>query len=145
MEALILVINHHCLVSRNHQSRIDIVYLLVLNQRRKTELSVRRMLCVVLVGTGRTGTGTAVVVVVHLCWFRLSFICHYSQSRRNLLNSTFPNSLCITCSVLSGLYFFFFFFFFFFVDVVVFFPIPNPTSIIRMHHVILQSVSSLLK
>ena len=93
VEAVILVINHHCRVSCNHQSRIDIAYLLALNRRRKTELSVRRMLCVVLVGTGRTCTGTAVVVVVHLCWLRLSFVCHHSLSRCNLLNSTFPISL----------------------------------------------------
>ena len=52
-----------------------------------------------------------------LCWFRLSFVCYYSLSRRNLLNSTFPKSLSIARSVLSGLYFFF---------VVVFFQFPIP-------------------
>ena len=151
VEAVILVINHHCRVSCNHQSRIDIAYLLALNRRRKTELSVRRMLCVVLVGTGRTCTGTAVVVVVHLCWLRLSFVCHHSLSRCNLRNSTFPISLSIVRSVLSGLYFFFFFFFFFFLLRLLrlrrrlLFPIPNPTSIIRMRRIILQSVSSLSK
>ena len=147
VEAVILVINHHCRVSCNHQSRIDIAYLLALNRRRKTELSVRRMLCVVLVGTGRTCTGTAVVVVVHLCWLRLSFVCHHSLSRCNLLNSTFPISLstfALFFLVFTSSSFFFFFFFLLRLRRLLF-PIPNPTSIIRMRRIILQSVSSLSK